>query len=51
MAQQLINEASDPEAITYYKQQARDFLAKSREYLAAGDLHQASEKGAPPPLG
>ncbi|MYE32536.1 MAG: HEPN domain-containing protein [Chloroflexi bacterium] len=25
--------------------QAREFLAKSREYLAAGDLHQASEKG------
>ena len=25
--------------------QARDFLARAREYLAAGDLHQASEKG------
>ena len=25
--------------------QARDFLAKSREYLAQGDLNQASEKG------
>ena len=25
--------------------QSREFLGKSREYLAAGDLHQASEKG------
>ena len=25
--------------------QAREFLGKAREYLAAGDLHQASEKG------
>ena len=25
--------------------QARDFLAKSREYLTQSDLHQASEKG------
>ncbi len=24
---------------------ARDFLARSKEYLAEGDLHQASEKG------
>lgn len=45
MAQPPINEASDPEAIDDYKQQARDFLAKGWEYLAAGDLHQASEKG------
>ena len=28
-----------------YRQQSREFLAKSREYLAAGDLHQAAEKG------
>jgi uncharacterized protein (UPF0332 family) len=28
-----------------YAGQARDFLAVSREYLANGDLHQASEKG------
>ena len=28
-----------------YRQQSREFLAKSREYLASGDLHQASEKG------
>ena len=25
--------------------QAREFLGKAQEYLAAGDLHQASEKG------
>ena len=28
-----------------YRNQAWDFLAKSRQYLAEGDLHQASEKG------
>ena len=28
-----------------YETQAREFLRKGREYLAAGDLHQASEKG------
>ena len=28
-----------------YRQEARAFLAKSRRYLAEGDLHQASEKG------
>ena len=28
-----------------YATQAREFLIKSREYLAVGDLHQASEKG------
>ena len=28
-----------------YESQAREFLAKGREYLAVGDLHQASEKG------
>ncbi len=33
------------EAVNDYQEQARDFLAKSREYLAANDLHQASEKG------
>ncbi len=35
----------DPVAVEDYRRQARDFLAKSREYLAEGDLHQASEKG------
>lgn len=28
-----------------YESQAREFLAKGRDCLAAGDLHQASEKG------
>ena len=32
-------------AATEYRQQAREFLAKARQYLADGDLHQASEKG------
>ena len=31
--------------IADYESQAREFLTKSREYLAQGDLHQASEKG------
>ena len=30
---------------TDHQAQAREFMAKSREYLAQGDLHQASEKG------
>lgn len=33
------------EAVADYRQQARLFLAKSRQYLAEDDLHQASEKG------
>ena len=33
------------ETIRDYRQQAREFLAKSRQYLADDDLHQASEKG------
>lgn len=33
------------EAIADYRRQARIFLARSREYLAVDDLHQASEKG------
>lgn len=33
------------EAVADYESQAREFLAKGQEYLAAGDLHQASEKG------
>ena len=32
-------------AIEDYRQQARHFQVKSREYLAEGELHQASEKG------
>ena len=35
----------DYEEVADYESQAREFLAKSRDYLAAGDLHQASEKG------
>ena len=36
---------SDTEAVADHVNQARDFLAKSREYLTQSDLHQASEKG------
>ena len=32
-------------AATEHLELARDFLARSKEYLAEGDLHQASEKG------
>ncbi|MDE2785325.1 MAG: hypothetical protein OXL37_01535 [Chloroflexota bacterium] len=32
-------------AIADYRQQAREFLVRSRQYLADDDLHQASEKG------
>ena len=35
----------DSEAVEDYRQKARYFLGKSREYLAEGDLQQASEKG------
>ena len=31
--------------IAAYESQAREFLAKSRVFLTAGDLHQASENG------
>ena len=31
--------------IADYRRQAREFLLKSRQYLAEDDLHQASEKG------
>ena len=31
--------------VTDHEAQAREFLAKGREYLDAGDLRQASEKG------
>ena len=41
----MTQEFFSPSATTDYRQQARHFLAKSREYLAEGDLHQASEKG------
>lgn len=32
-------------AVTGHVQLAEDFLQRSKDYLAAGDLHQASEKG------
>lgn len=35
----------DVEAVADYRQQARVFLTKSRQYLEEDDLHQASEKG------
>ena len=35
----------DPVAVDDYRQQARIFLSRAREYLAEDDLHQASEKG------
>lgn len=34
-----------PDDVAGYASQAREFLIKGRQYLAAGDLHQASEKG------
>ena len=45
MTQLNLSEEHDPLAVDDYRQQARDFLTKSREYLAADDLHQASENG------
>ena len=33
------------DAVTDYREQAKLFLARAWEYLAQGDLHQASEKG------
>ena len=35
----------DFDVVTDYEAQAREFLAKGRQYLVAGDLHQASEQG------
>ena len=35
----------DSAATGDYRQQAHQFLALSREFLSAGNLHQASEKG------
>ena len=37
--------AEDLVAIADFEAQARDFLNRGRAYLAAGHLHQASEKG------
>ncbi len=36
---------ANQEEIADYTAQAWSFLAKARDYLEAGDLHQASEKG------
>lgn len=35
----------DPGAIEDYRRKSREFLTRSRAFLADGDLHQASEKG------
>ena len=32
-------------AVADYRQQSKEFLGKGREYLTAGDWHQAAEKG------
>ena len=45
MTQQNPAEPFDSDTAGDYRQQARYFFGKSREYLAEGDLHQASEKG------
>ena len=45
MTQPNLSENYDPIAVEDYRQQAHVFLSKAREYLAADDLHQASEKG------
>ena len=45
MTQTNLPDKYDPIAIEDYRQQARVFLGKAREYLAEDDLHQASEKG------
>ena len=45
MTQPNVSEPNDPVAIEDYRRQARDFLARARQYLAQDDLHQASEKG------
>ena len=45
MTQLNLSEEHDPVAVEDYRRQAREFLAKAREYLAQDDLHQASEKG------
>ena len=45
MTQPELSEQYDPAAVEDYRQQARAFLLRARGYLAADDLHQASEKG------
>ena len=41
----MANEFFAPAAIDDYRKQARQSLALSREFLSAGNLHKASEKG------
>ena len=45
MTQPNLSEPFDPVAVEDYRQQAHTLLVRAREYLAADDLHQASEKG------
>ena len=35
----------EPETVADYRRQSRVFLTRALDYLALGDLHQASEKG------
>ena len=35
----------DAESVADYRRQSRVFLSRARNFLAEGDLHQASEKG------
>ena len=41
----MTNNNGDPEEVADYESQAREFLSLAQEFLAAGNLHQASEKG------
>ena len=45
MMQLNLDESYDTKAVAYCRREARGFLVKARGYLAADDLHQASEKG------
>ena len=45
MTQPELSEQFDPIAVEDYRQQARAFLARARDYLASDDLHQACEEG------
>ncbi len=45
MTQPDLSDRYDPAAVEDYRQQARAFLERARQYLAEDDLHQASEKG------
>ena len=41
----MTNDNGDLEEVADYESQAREFLGLARDFLAAGNLHQASEKG------